>query len=184
MNYKEFFRKNKKIITIVGIGLLAILLIVSVVFAVKYFSKDKKDENATSASVTPNTTITPEKTQEEPKKEEKVDESKTIERQLIIEDVNLGINANPFTVNDYAEEHQIFNDSQMDEVIANNRFFDKKDLKTDDSNQDLIAVYFNGGTREEKKSDNQKYTLEELKNLGNGASKMYIFWKRRIIISD
>ncbi|NWN45639.1 hypothetical protein [Candidatus Phytoplasma pruni] len=54
MNYKEVIRKHKKLITLVGIGLLGVLLIVGVVFGVKYFSKDKKDENpSTSAAPTP-----------------------------------------------------------------------------------------------------------------------------------
>ncbi|MEC4559058.1 MAG: hypothetical protein U9532_02755 ['Conium maculatum' witches'-broom phytoplasma] len=73
MNYKEVIRKHKKIITLVGIGLLSVLLIVSVSFGIKNFSKDKKDENR-SASVTPNTTTTPEipkedkNSKEDPKK--------------------------------------------------------------------------------------------------------------------
>ncbi|NWN45487.1 hypothetical protein HR065_00105, partial [Candidatus Phytoplasma pruni] len=62
-------RKHKKIITLVGIALLGILLIVSVVFGIKHWSKDKKDENP-STSVTPNTTTTPEKTQENEKPKE------------------------------------------------------------------------------------------------------------------
>ncbi|XXP77232.1 MAG: hypothetical protein AB3N34_02735 [Lettuce witches'-broom phytoplasma] len=115
------------------------------------------------------------------KKEQPVE---TIENSLIIENVYLGINANEFTVNEYAEEHKIYNESQELETMTNHRFFDKKDLQTDESNKDLIAVYFDNGQREDKKTDNTKYTLEELKNLGNGASKMYIFWKKRNIISD
>ncbi|MCQ9618707.1 MAG: hypothetical protein NOI47_000289 [Candidatus Phytoplasma pruni] len=38
MNYKEFIRKHKKIITLVAIGLLGILLIVGVSFGIKRFS--------------------------------------------------------------------------------------------------------------------------------------------------
>ncbi|XXP77231.1 MAG: hypothetical protein AB3N34_02730 [Lettuce witches'-broom phytoplasma] len=50
MNYKELIQKHKKIITLVGIGLLAILLIVSVIFGIKYFSKDNKDESFSTSS--------------------------------------------------------------------------------------------------------------------------------------
>ncbi|MCQ9618604.1 MAG: hypothetical protein NOI47_000185 [Candidatus Phytoplasma pruni] len=60
MNYKEFIRKHKKIITLVAIGLLGILLIVGVFFGVKSFIKDNKDESS-STSVISNTT--PEKEQ-------------------------------------------------------------------------------------------------------------------------
>ncbi|XXP77448.1 MAG: hypothetical protein AB3N34_00700 [Lettuce witches'-broom phytoplasma] len=52
MNYKELIQKHKKIITLVGIGLLAILLIVSVIFGIKYFSKDNKDESFSTSSGT------------------------------------------------------------------------------------------------------------------------------------
>ncbi len=55
MQFKEFFRKNKKIIVPAGIALLGILLIVSAIFGFKYFNNDKKGEK-TSKSVTPTTT--------------------------------------------------------------------------------------------------------------------------------
>ncbi|MGE9276524.1 MAG: hypothetical protein ACQKHC_01350 [Candidatus Phytoplasma pruni] len=44
MNYKEFLRKHKKIITLVAIGLLGILLIVVFFLGIKH-SKDNKDES-------------------------------------------------------------------------------------------------------------------------------------------
>ncbi|MEC4559297.1 MAG: hypothetical protein U9532_04010 ['Conium maculatum' witches'-broom phytoplasma] len=55
MQFKEFFRKNKKIIVPAGIALLGILLIVSAIFSFKYFNDYKKGEK-TSTSVTPTTT--------------------------------------------------------------------------------------------------------------------------------
>ncbi len=77
MQFKEFFRKNKKIIVPAGIALLGILLIVSAILGFKYFNDDKKDEN-TSTSVTPNKT-TPEKPQENEKSKE--EESKKEEKE-------------------------------------------------------------------------------------------------------
>ncbi|QTX02872.1 putative secreted protein, SAP05-like [Candidatus Phytoplasma luffae] len=38
----------------------------------------------------------------------------------------------------------------------------------------LLGVFFDNGTRSDE--DNQ-YTLEELKQMGNGAQNMYIFWQ-------
>ncbi len=40
--------------------------------------------------------------------------------------------------------------------------------------QNLLLVYFDGGTRDKA---NNCYSLEALKNLGNGAQNMYIFWQ-------
>ncbi|MEC4559135.1 MAG: hypothetical protein U9532_03165 ['Conium maculatum' witches'-broom phytoplasma] len=44
---------------------------------------------------------------------------------------------------------------------------------------DLIAVYFDGGKRENKYS--ATYTLEQLEKMGRGAKKMYKFYKKNII---
>ncbi|MDO8054210.1 effector protein, partial ['Opuntia sp.' phytoplasma] len=38
----------------------------------------------------------------------------------------------------------------------------------------LLGVYFDDGTRDD---EDDKYTLEDLKKMGNGASNMYIFWQ-------
>ncbi|AYJ01153.1 hypothetical protein CWO85_03330 [Candidatus Phytoplasma ziziphi] len=37
----------------------------------------------------------------------------------------------------------------------------------------FLLAYFEGGSRE---GQNDKYTLEDLKNMGNGASHLYFFW--------
>ncbi|MBS2126208.1 hypothetical protein J8J04_00540 ['Fragaria x ananassa' phyllody phytoplasma] len=44
----------------------------------------------------------------------------------------------------------------------------------------LLLIYFDEGTR---KNTSNCYSLEALKNLGNGAKNMYIFWKDEIPIS-
>ncbi|WEK82194.1 MAG: hypothetical protein PR2021_1200 [Candidatus Phytoplasma pruni] len=59
MNYKEFIRKHKKIITLVVIGLLGVLLIFGVFFGIKYLNDNKVESSSTS--VISNTT--PEKEQ-------------------------------------------------------------------------------------------------------------------------
>ncbi|GLH60543.1 SVM family protein [Paulownia witches'-broom phytoplasma] len=38
----------------------------------------------------------------------------------------------------------------------------------------LLGVYFDNGTKDD---EDDKYTLEDLKQMGNGASNMYIFWQ-------
>ncbi|MGE9276290.1 MAG: SVM family protein [Candidatus Phytoplasma pruni] len=40
--------------------------------------------------------------------------------------------------------------------------------------RNLLGVFFDNGTRDD---EDDKYTLEDLKNMGNGAQNMYIFWK-------
>ncbi|WP_187322787.1 hypothetical protein [Italian clover phyllody phytoplasma] len=50
MNYKEFIRKNKKIITLVVIGLLGILLIMGVIFGIKILNDNKDERLSTSVS--------------------------------------------------------------------------------------------------------------------------------------
>ncbi|MEC4559050.1 MAG: effector protein ['Conium maculatum' witches'-broom phytoplasma] len=46
--------------------------------------------------------------------------------------------------------------------------------KIKDPLPNLLGVFFDNGTRFD---EDNKYTLEELKNMGNGAKNMYIFWK-------
>ncbi|AYJ01296.1 effector protein [Candidatus Phytoplasma ziziphi] len=38
----------------------------------------------------------------------------------------------------------------------------------------LLGVFFDNSTRDD---EDDKYTLEELKQMGNGAESMYIFWQ-------
>ncbi|PQP79728.1 effector protein [Candidatus Phytoplasma phoenicium] len=38
----------------------------------------------------------------------------------------------------------------------------------------LLGVFFDNGTRDD---EDDKYTLEDLKQMGNGAKNMYIFWQ-------
>ncbi|BAD04603.1 MAG: putative secreted protein, SAP05-like [Candidatus Phytoplasma asteris] len=38
----------------------------------------------------------------------------------------------------------------------------------------LLGVFFDNNTRDD---EDDKYTLEELKQMGNGAKNMYIFWQ-------
>nr|ABU55743.1 hypothetical protein precursor [Potato witches'-broom phytoplasma] len=38
----------------------------------------------------------------------------------------------------------------------------------------LLGVFFDNGTRDD---EDDKYILEELKQMGNGAKNMYIFWQ-------
>ncbi|KND62610.1 SVM family protein [Candidatus Phytoplasma phoenicium] len=38
----------------------------------------------------------------------------------------------------------------------------------------LLGVFFDNGTRDD---EDDKYMLEELKQMGNGAKNMYIFWQ-------
>ncbi len=40
--------------------------------------------------------------------------------------------------------------------------------------RNLLGVFFDNGTRDD---EDDKYTLEDLKNMGNGAQNMYIFWQ-------
>ncbi|PQP79405.1 hypothetical protein C6B37_01920, partial [Candidatus Phytoplasma phoenicium] len=39
--------------------------------------------------------------------------------------------------------------------------------------QNFLLAYFEGGQRD---GQNDKYTLDDLKNMGNGASRLYFFW--------
>ncbi|MFB5029568.1 MAG: hypothetical protein WJU30_00101 [Candidatus Phytoplasma pruni] len=40
--------------------------------------------------------------------------------------------------------------------------------------RNLLGVFFDNGTRDD---EDDKYTLEDLKQMGNGAKNMYIFWQ-------
>ncbi|QKX95049.1 SVM family protein [Candidatus Phytoplasma asteris] len=40
--------------------------------------------------------------------------------------------------------------------------------------RNLLGVFFDNSTRDD---EDDKYTLEELKQMGNGAKNMYIFWQ-------
>ncbi|MGM1458962.1 MAG: effector protein [Columbia Basin potato purple top phytoplasma] len=40
--------------------------------------------------------------------------------------------------------------------------------------RNLLGVFFDNGTRDD---EDDKYILEELKQMGNGAKNMYIFWQ-------
>ncbi|GFZ75205.1 hypothetical protein HPP_1630 [Hydrangea phyllody phytoplasma] len=48
-----------------------------------------------------------------------------------------------------------------------------------DASSDLLGVFFDGGTRTASFKGEIKYSLDDLKQMLNGAQNMYIFWKER-----
>ncbi|WP_026052456.1 hypothetical protein [Italian clover phyllody phytoplasma] len=46
--------------------------------------------------------------------------------------------------------------------------------KIKNSPRNLLGVFFDDGIRDD---EDNKYTLEDLKQMGNGAKNMYIFWQ-------
>ncbi len=65
------------------------------------------------------------------------------------------------------------------QIIQSTVFFDSR-IK-EPPPQNLLLVYFDGGTRDKA---NNCYSLEALKTLGNGAQNMYILWQDETPFND
>ncbi|XXP77406.1 MAG: SVM family protein [Lettuce witches'-broom phytoplasma] len=66
---------------------------------------------------------------------------------------------------DYTQKQPCYNATLADFSIM---------WKIKNPSPNLLGVFFDNGTRDD---EDNKYTLEELKHMGNNAENMYIFWK-------